>query len=225
MAGPLDWLVNSWNQMRGPQAMTANNDPSTTYGPAQSRITRTPINFTNQGDQWGGLYDPNSNQITVNPNNTGDVGRTVRHESVHAVMSNPQVQTAANQGPQMQSAIASMPHFIGDPTAEAASYISQNQPGMRVPGSNITSNWPNATRNGALDEMMSNVRNMSPSSADQLQRLNAPEQDPTSYASVRTHFTRGQDIVPQGQSTQLSNLGKAPNTIVDSDNSENRSRY
>lgn len=67
-------------------------DPSTSYGPAQSRYTHTPINFVNSGaPTQAGEYTGSGGvgQITINPNvaaNKGGVGTVIKHESIHALL-------------------------------------------------------------------------------------------------------------------------------------------
>ena len=87
------------------------SDPSTSYGPAMSRIGKVPIQFSPTSDT-GGQYDPSilslitplsmhrylttgHGQITINPfdpdiktgpGSQSTVGDAVRHEDIHAVL-------------------------------------------------------------------------------------------------------------------------------------------
>jgi len=67
--------------------------PGLTYGPAVSRISRTPIRI-NPNQTQSGLFDPESGVISINPNGGMEYGNTVRHESIHALLSklkNPEI--------------------------------------------------------------------------------------------------------------------------------------
>jgi hypothetical protein len=79
----MDHLLNYFSS--APQ--TVRTGPGQTYGPAVSRITRTPINFTDQmsAAKNAGEYDPATKAMTVNPR-IDDAGETVRHESIHALL-------------------------------------------------------------------------------------------------------------------------------------------
>ncbi len=76
---------------RSPSAGGPIRDSSgTTYGPAMTRLTRTPLSFTDNPRAFQtpgaiGEYNPNSKSIMVNPT-INDPGETIRHESIHALL-------------------------------------------------------------------------------------------------------------------------------------------
>ena len=128
-------------------------DNSTTYGPAQSRRTRTPIEFTSSEENAGRYTPPSDFQqflskipllgqlinsagtIKVNPANTSDINRVVKHESVHALL-NPlfqsgQLEQLNNQNPAYSPIAAKiMSSGVGDPNAEAPAYSTTGESGM-----------------------------------------------------------------------------------------------
>ncbi len=157
MAGLLDFLASF---MQPPQATVVGD--GVTYGPAVSRITRTPIQFSNSLGV-AGQYDPNSKSITVNPANANDVGAVIRHESVHAALDSPAL-AALMQGPQAQSLMARMPKFIGDAQAELPAYLATNEAGARTASGYGTEQFPPADRKAALDEIIQSMPRHYPAS-------------------------------------------------------------
>jgi hypothetical protein len=89
MPSPLDLLADYAQRFSASPHATV-QDGATSYGPAQTRLTHTPINFTtNTNDMVRpediGEYNPNTDRMMVNPI-INDPSETVRHESIHAVL-------------------------------------------------------------------------------------------------------------------------------------------
>lgn len=116
------------------------------FGPAQERRTRTPIEFKelspgNEGDYTTASpiqsilanirQDPAAAQgtIRVDPNQTNDVGRTIRHEAIHQVLLNqlgPQKAREVAQSSPLYNQIASQLHQdsrFGNTADEVPAYM------------------------------------------------------------------------------------------------------
>lgn len=76
-------------QMLSRQPNVVQGADGTTYGPAVSRISRTPIEFSENmpSSRTQGEFIPAENKIRVNPNSKGyPVNQVLRHEQIHAVL-------------------------------------------------------------------------------------------------------------------------------------------
>jgi hypothetical protein len=114
-------------------------DPTTSYGPSQSRYTRTPINFVNGGNpNQAGEYTGTGGvgQITINPTvaaNKGGVGTVIKHESIHALLDRlpDAIQQSLPQGlPGYQDvANALSPIVTGNMAYEAPAYMGSSKQG------------------------------------------------------------------------------------------------
>lgn len=117
----MDHLLNYFSSAPQP----VRTGPGQSYGPAVSRITRTPINFTDQmsAAKNAGEYDPSTKAITVNPR-IDDPGETVRHESIHALLDRvPQSSAIAGSSsgyPEIQQVLS---RVGGDPRHEVPAYL------------------------------------------------------------------------------------------------------
>jgi len=137
--------MNTWLQTNGyisPQTVSANG---VTYGPAVTRVSRTPIRFVNgfSGEpNLQGRYD--NGRIVVAPqkalNYYGDnagVSDVVKHESMHALMDQMPVsdQYAVAQSPANYSTIAPVVSmgFNGDPRDEVPAQMAQQTHSLVVP--------------------------------------------------------------------------------------------
>lgn len=76
-------------QLLSKQPHVVQGTNGTTYGPAQARISRSPIEFTeDMPQQRQGEYFPQTDTIRVNPNSTGfPIHQVLKHEQIHAVLS------------------------------------------------------------------------------------------------------------------------------------------
>jgi len=88
----------------------------TTYGPAQERRTRTPIDFRSLRPNEAGRFEigmiPHllsqltghqmGDQILIDPSQTNDVGRTIQHEAIHALL----MRLGRGQSQQLASSIS-----------------------------------------------------------------------------------------------------------------------
>jgi len=61
-----------------------------TYGPAQSLVSRTPIEYTeDMPPNRQGEYFPQTNSIHINPKSKGfPINEVTRHEQIHAILNN-----------------------------------------------------------------------------------------------------------------------------------------
>lgn len=118
---------------------------------AQERRTRTPIRFkkdihSTQGTGVGGLFTPPSKSIadtitnyltsktpgiTIDPSAINDVGTTIRHEGVHALMNqyNVDPEALASQIPMYQQIASKFPHGYGNPAAEVPALAATGELG------------------------------------------------------------------------------------------------
>ena len=137
-------------------------EPGQTYGPAVTRITRTPVSFAPGANK--GEYDPATKTIAIDPTKSTDVPATTRHESIHALLD----QVPGSQAMAAQSTgygdIAK--HFagMGDPRDEAPAYL----------GAYPTSQFlglGDQTRQAFLDDLGRRIKGASPSQATTWDRL------------------------------------------------------
>lgn len=150
-------------------------DPSgTTWGPAVTRLTKTPINFTtgkamdNPTDL--GEYYPQGDKaktITVNPL-LDDPHETIRHESIHALMDQLPLKQQANIA-------TSAPNFLS--IANVVGRQAAGIPEIEVPaymGSSPTSKFLGVSdddRNAFVNHIQQTLMNLNPSMGNTFQRL------------------------------------------------------
>jgi hypothetical protein len=86
-----------------------------TYGPAMSRIGRTPIGFSQGIAESSGRYATNDfnkrGTIIVNPASTddSDIGATIRHEDIHSILRNLEPETS--KGVNLQDLNKANPYY------------------------------------------------------------------------------------------------------------------
>lgn len=140
MASFLASLLSTF-QNQNPEAVVGN----TSYGPAQARVTRTPVDYSTNLPT-AGLFQsespihkiasailpsvfPPGGHITINPSGTSDVGRTTRHEEIHAALD------PINQSGQLDALNADNPAFteaqpntdIGEKNQEMPAYAGSGE--------------------------------------------------------------------------------------------------
>jgi len=76
------------SNLLGNKISTVRTADGTTYGPAVSLVTRTPIDYTeDMPSNRQGEYFPKDNKIRINPNSKGfPTKQVLRHEQVHALL-------------------------------------------------------------------------------------------------------------------------------------------
>lgn len=149
----------------GGSPVQVSSDGSTTYGPAVSRLTRTPIDF-GPTDGKAGSYD--GQRMLVDPS-AASVPEVVSHESVHALLT-PALLAAATSGPQAQSMLGVMPKFAGDAQAEMPAYLATGEINRLPAGGRVSP----STRAGALSEVIANLARQNPAAARTFNRLVRP---------------------------------------------------
>ena len=110
-----------------------------TYGPAMTRVGRTPLNFTDTEQKFtGGFYQPTAftkGQIAINPTtkDEGDVHATIAHEDIHSILDK------LDQSGQLEKMSKENPYFdkvadalnktrAGDMYAEVPAYMGAYSP-------------------------------------------------------------------------------------------------
>lgn len=151
------------------------SDGSTTYGPAVTRLTRTPVQYV-AGDIPGhpgavGAYG--SSGITIAPNAASNLNEVTNHESIHALLNDPALLAAANSGPQAQAMRSVMPNFVGDAQQEMPAYLATGEINRLPRGNTVT----DAGRSGALNEVMANVARQNPAAGALFKRLSRMHAD------------------------------------------------
>lgn len=157
-AGIIDRLLS---YIRGDPAVMR-TEPGQTYGPAVSRITRTPITFAPGANK--GEYDPATKTISIDPTKTTDLGATTRHESIHALLD--QV-PAAPQIAANSAGYGDIQKFfsggMGNPRDEAPAYLGAG--GAQFMGLSDT------LRKAFLDDFQERLGGASPQAAQTFQRV------------------------------------------------------
>lgn len=118
-------------------------DKADTYGPAQERRTRTPISFEHLSPNFEGDFHPSDpissiianirsapapGTIRIDPDQTNDVGRVIRHEGIHAVLDRLPTSKArelAESSPVYSKIAANLQASgrVGNPADEAPAYM------------------------------------------------------------------------------------------------------
>lgn len=147
--------------MRGDPAVMR-TEPGQTYGPAVSRITRTPISFApgvNKGE-----YDPATRSISIDPTKSTDVGATIRHESIHALLDKvpgaPQMAAASTGYGDLQKFFSG---GMGDPRYEAPAYLGAG--GAQFLG------LSDVVRKSFLDDFQNRLAAANPQAAQSFERV------------------------------------------------------
>jgi hypothetical protein len=120
-------------QLLGRQMQVVQGADGTTYGPAQSRISRTPIEFSENmpSARTQGEFIPAENRIRMNPNSKGfPINQVLRHEQIHAVLNGlpnagvPQAEAAPGFSDIAQRVQGAATGNMGD---EVPAYMGQSQ--------------------------------------------------------------------------------------------------
>lgn len=162
-------IGNLIGQLLGKQMQVVQGADGTTYGPAQSRISRTPIEFTEDMPALRqGEYFPQSDKIRVNPNSKGfPVHQVLKHEQIHAILSKlpqegvPQSTSApgySDIAQRIQGAVQ------GNPADEVPAYMGQSQ----TPGFYGISP---EQRNAYIQGLQQQLTKLDPKIADRFARL------------------------------------------------------
>lgn len=123
-------------QLLGKQMQVVRGADGTTYGPAQARISHSPIQFTeDMPASRQGEYFPKTDTIKVNPNSAGyPVHQVLKHEQIHAILSKlpsegiPQTTSAPGYADIAQRVQGNVQ---GNPGDEVPAYMGQSPvPGM-----------------------------------------------------------------------------------------------
>lgn len=181
-------LWDALKERMSPGSTAIQTEPGQTYGPAESRLTRVPITFSqtampqNQSGEYvgptpiGQKYLGSKGQITINPtssdvmdNYKGNVNAAIKHEIAHSIVmpatTDDNLEQMARQNPaysNVESHLAQSERGGWAP-AEASSYMAE----------------PNAARYGISDDLQSLYRKnfvnqlsgVNPAAAQLYQRL------------------------------------------------------
>lgn len=177
------------------------SDPTTTYGPADERITHTPIVFGKiLGRNYSGAYNPDgispldfltllrnpsqipdaikSGVLDVDPNKPY-VSNTIHHEAIHQVLMK---QLAGQVGlPAVRSAITSLPDFPEMSNAVSVFYgKGQGNMADEVPAmilsrdEGLIQNKGNDWIDSKIQEIHGAINKLNPAMAAQVMRLSPP---------------------------------------------------
>jgi hypothetical protein len=160
-------------------------DPSTTYGPAQDRVTRAPIQFSDLGSDDEGSYGPTllekfknviplltgsplAGTITLNPNAADfDLNRDSRHEAIHAALAGQNTGDSLiqsnNYGPIVQALMAQHRNLSFSKPQETAAYMGAYDPKQ----SGVPQDW----RDEYIDKVKNALFKMNPKLAKMYQEL------------------------------------------------------
>lgn len=124
------------------------SEQGTSYGPAFSRVTRTPITFGPVPEDRAGQYtNPTdlsnllsslpivknflnrTGNIRIDPESTSNVGRTIRHEDVHSLLHNLDLSKLNLENPSFLPALTSTPFqkLMGNPQRELPAYTATGE--------------------------------------------------------------------------------------------------
>ena len=165
-------------------------DDSITYGPAQSRRSRTPIKFDTSESNAGKFTPPGeptstferilsvlpvlknfvnpTGQITINPNNANDPEQTIRHESVHALLSN------ANESGQLDQLNAQNPFYqkivnsLTSPISASPAGTSQEIPAYALSGEGSKVGMDAPATQGYINNLIKQFSKLDPKTAKAL---------------------------------------------------------
>jgi hypothetical protein len=135
----------------------------TTYGDSEERRTRTPIKFRKLEGAAGRFHPPDSsdaptlqkfinniaskftntppNTITIDPSQTDDPNRVIRHEGVHSLLSGLDMRAINSKLPAYSKIAAQFPSGgYGDPNTEIPAYASTGELG-NIYQHPIPQNW------------------------------------------------------------------------------------
>lgn len=154
------------SNLLGTKLATVRTADGTTYGPAVSLVTRTPIEYGNLPPNRSGEYYPDKKSIKIDPNK-GNVSQVTRHESVHALLD----QLPQSGQPQATSAPGFMDiarriqgTVAGDVENEVPAYMAQS-PTSQFYGIN------NSQRNEYMRGLVEQLNKLDPTLGQKMQRL------------------------------------------------------
>lgn len=142
----------------------------TTYGPAMSRVTRTPIEYGELPPHRSGEFYPDKDSIKIDPNK-GNVPQVTRHEQIHALLNKlpmagaPQTTSAPGF---MDIARVIQPQIAGDIENEVPAYMGQ-QSNSGFYGIS------DAQRNQYMQGLVGQLQKLDPSIAQKMQRLSGAQ--------------------------------------------------
>lgn len=146
----------------------------TTYGPAVSLISRTPIEYGELPANRSGEFYPDKNSIKIDPTK-GNVSRVTKHEQVHALLNN----FRAGAAPQTTSAPGFMDiarrmqgTVAGNMEDEVPAYMAQS-PTSGVYGIS------DQQRNDYMNGLVGQLQKLDPNIAAKLQRLSQSSTPPS----------------------------------------------
>lgn len=150
----------------GNKLSTVRTSDGTTYGPAVSLVSHTPIEYGELPPNRSGEFYPDKNSIKIDPNK-GNVSRVTKHEQVHALLNNFRAGGAAQT--------TSAPNFMdiarriqgtvaGNMEDEVPAYMAQ-QPTSGVYG--ISDQQRNEYMNGLVDQL----QKLDPNIAAKMKRI------------------------------------------------------
>lgn len=144
--------------------------PGTTWGPAVTRLTHTPISFTtNSLDAANavGQFDPAKGSITVNPT-INDPSETIRHESIHALLNQlppGQESNISASAPNYGSIANVLGRQVGGNTVQEVPAYMASSPTSKFLGVS------NADRDQYVDHIQKVLMQLHPTLGTTLQRL------------------------------------------------------
>lgn len=146
--------------------MAMQTEPGVTYGPAVTRISRTPIEYGELPPNRSGEFYPDRKSIKVDPRK-GNVHTVTRHEQIHAILDNlpmggaPQTTSAPGF---MDIARVIQPQVAGEMEHEVPAYMGQQQ------NSNFYGISDNQ-RNMYMQGLMGQLQKLDPAIAQKMLRL------------------------------------------------------
>lgn len=140
----VDWLKGKMGMAASPVV----GPDGTTYGPAQSRISRTPIAYSTSLAHQG-EYNPQTDTINVNPTiDNQPMHPLMQHEVMHSILAKLGTnQAQATAAPGYADIASHISAASGDPTHEAPAWAASGD----IYG------VPTATRQGYLGGVLDNI--------------------------------------------------------------------
>jgi len=147
--------------------VTARTADGTTYGPAESLVTHTPITYGSlPGAGYAGDFNPQTNTIKIDPSK-GNVSQITKHEQVHALLNRlPNAGVAQTQSaPGYQNIATRLNGTVqGNLPDEVPAYMAQSPTSQ-------TYGVSDAQRNAYMQGLVGQLQKLDPTIAAKLQRL------------------------------------------------------
>lgn len=154
------------SNLLGNKLSTVRTADGTTYGPAVSLVSRTPIEYGDLDSHTSGEFYPDKNSIKIDPKK-GNVSAVTRHEQVHAILNSlPQAgapQTTSAPG-FMDIARRLQGQVAGNIEDEVPAYMAMN-PTSQFYGVS------DAQRNNYMQGLVNQLQKLDPTIAAKMQRL------------------------------------------------------